>query len=177
TVIFFTSDHGIAFPGGKTTQYEPGLTVPMLVRDPRSQQRGFVSDAMVSLVDLTPTILDIAGAPIDKKDFRGRSFLSTVSDPEATGWDVVYGSHTFHEIQMYYPMRTVRQRQYKLIWNIAFPLPYPFASDLWAAPTWQAQYEQGSHAMYGQRTVRRYIQRPEFELFDLEKDPHETNNL
>ncbi|MEZ6092004.1 MAG: sulfatase [Pirellulaceae bacterium] len=169
TVIFFTSDHGIAFPGGKTTQYEPGLTVPMLVRDPRSQRRGFVSDAMVSLVDLTPTILDIAGAPIDKKDFHGRSFLSTVSDPDATGWDVVYGSHTFHEIQMYYPMRTVRQRQYKLIWNIAFPLPYPFASDLWAAPTWQAQYQQGSDAMYGQRTVGRYIQRPEFELFDLEK--------
>lgn len=177
TIVIFTSDHGIAFPGGKTTQYEPGLSIPMLVRDPRMQQRGTLNNAMVSLVDLTPTILDMAGADVPKKEFHGRSFLPIIGQQDPSGWDVVYGSHTFHEIQMYYPMRTVRQRQYKLIWNIAHPLPYPFASDLWAAPTWQAQYDQGLQAMYGKRTVGRYIQRPEFELFDLQSDPHETTNL
>ncbi|WP_417735423.1 sulfatase [Rosistilla oblonga] len=177
TIVIFTSDHGIAFPGGKTTQYEPGLSIPMLVRDPRMPQRGTVNSAMISLVDMTPTILDMAGVKAPKKEFHGRSFLPILGEQDPTDWDVVYGSHTFHEIQMYYPMRTVRQRQYKLIWNIAHPLPYPFASDLWAAPTWQAQYEQGMQAMYGNRTVGRYIQRPEFELFDLKADPHETTNL
>ena len=44
---------------------------------------------------------------------------------------------------MYYPMKVVRGARYKLIWNVAYQLPYPFASDLWAAPTWQKQYEQG----------------------------------
>ena len=78
---------------------------------------------------------------------------------------------------MYYPMRVIQGRQYKLIWNIAWPLPFPFASDLWAAPTWQRQLELGNDAPYGQRTVGEYVQRPEFELFDLEADPFEGNNL
>jgi N-sulfoglucosamine sulfohydrolase len=93
------------------------------------------------------------------------------------GWDEVFASHTFHEIQMYYPMRVVRQRDFKLIWNIAHPLPYPFASDLWAAATWQAVYKQGPDSMYGGRSVREYIHRPEFELYDLKSDPNETRNL
>jgi N-sulfoglucosamine sulfohydrolase len=78
---------------------------------------------------------------------------------------------------MYYPMRVVRGRKYKLIWNIAYPLAFPFASDLWAAPTWQAQYKLGRDAPYGAKTVDSYIHRPEFELFDIELDPHEGKNL
>ncbi len=181
TVVIFTSDHGMAFPGGKTTVYEPGMRVPMIVRDPRLKNRGITNNAMISHVDLTPTILDMAdslgGSTSRPKDFHGRSWAKIVGQEAPVGWDKVYASHTFHEIQMYYPMKVVHGRRYKLIWNIAYPLPYPFASDLWAAPTWQAQYEQGPDAMYGRRTVGRYIHRPQFELFDLEYDPDETTNL
>ena len=110
-------------------------------------------------------------------DFHGRSFLSLLGQDSADGWDEVYASHTFHEIQMYYPMRVVRGRKYKLIWNIAHQLPFPFASDLWAAPTWQAQFELGLDAPYGAKTVGSYIQRPKFELYDIEADPNEGRNL
>jgi N-sulfoglucosamine sulfohydrolase len=103
--------------------------------------------------------------------------LSILDTPQPDGWDEVYASHTFHEIQMYYPMRVIRGTRYKLIWNIAHPLPFPFASDLWAAPTWQAQFTQGMDANYGQRTVGEYIHRPAFELFDLERDPKESTNV
>ena len=109
--------------------------------------------------------------------FHGRSFLSILGQTSPKGWDEVYASHTFHEITMYYPMRVVRERKYKLIWNIAHELPYPFASDLWAAPTWQAQYKLGMSAPYGMKTVGGYIHRDEFELYDLEADPHEGKNL
>jgi N-sulfoglucosamine sulfohydrolase len=181
TVILFTSDHGIAFPGGKTTLYEGGMTVPMIVRDPAHQpssSTGTVSQAMISLLDLTPTLLDIAGVKdIDKLGLHGRSFLPTIGKESTPGFDEVTASHTFHEITMYYPMRVVRTRQYKLIWNIAHPLPFPFASDLWEAPTWQAQFKQGPETKYGQRTVRDYIHRAEFELYDLHADPDEVNNL
>ncbi len=181
TLIIYISDHGIAFPGAKTTVYEPGMRSPCIVRHPDAERRGITNDAMISWVDITPTILDFAGALTSDKQERfpiqGRSFLAFAGEEHADGWDEVYASHTFHEITMYYPMRVVRQRRYKLIWNIAHPLPYPFASDLWAAPTWQAQYQQGMDAMYGKRTVAAYIQRPEFELYDLENDPHEADNL
>ena len=62
TLIVFTSDHGMAFSGGKTTVYEGGLRVPMVVRDPYQEKRGAVSEAMVSHIDITPTLLDFVGA-------------------------------------------------------------------------------------------------------------------
>lgn len=177
TLIIYISDHGIAFPGAKTTVYEPGLKSPCIVRNPYNDKRGIESDAMVSWVDITPTILAFAQATPKDYQFHGRSFLPVLDQTVTEGWDEINASHTFHEIQMYYPMRVVRDRQYKLIWNIAHPLPYPFASDLWAAPTWQDQYQQGPDALYGKRTVEAYIHRPAFELYDLENDPHEVHNL
>jgi len=180
TLVIFTSDHGIAMPGAKTTAYEPGLQVPMIVRHPQATKRGGKNDSLVSLVDLVPTILDYAGAydaERDAKRYHGRSFLKATLGEEDPGPEEIYASHTFHEIQMYYPMRVVRTDRYKLIWNIAHQLPFPFASDLWSATTWQAQYKKGADAPYGKKTVGQYIQRPRFELFDLKLDPHETRNL
>lgn len=206
TLIIYMSDHGIAMPGAKTTLFEGGMRSPLLVRNPYARRQGTVSDAMVSWVDITPTVLDFAGVldaatgkvkpevlnRVPKNDtrtdpqtnnklapgaFHGRSILPVLEQENPAGWDEVYASHTFHEIQMYYPMRVVRERRYKLIWNIAHPLPFPFASDLWVAPTWQAQFRQGMDAPYGPWTVGTYIHRPEFQLFDLEQDPLESNNL
>jgi N-sulfoglucosamine sulfohydrolase len=194
TLIIYISDHGMAFPGAKTTVYEPGLKSPCIVRHPGASNRGIINQALISWVDLTPTILDFAGVeppkyePVinnslvrsqleDTHGLHGRSFLAILDQENPEGWDEIFASHTFHEIQMYYPMRVVRNRDYKLIWNIAWPLPYPFASDLWAASTWQYVYRQGMDTPYGSRTVRQYIHRPEFELYDIKADPWEKNNL
>ena len=51
--------------------------------------------------------------------FHGRSFLAAMDEEKPAGFDEIYASHTFHEVTMYYPMRAVRGREYKLIWNIA----------------------------------------------------------
>src|SRR5262249_2276430 len=67
TLIVYVSDNGIPFPGAKTTAYEPGLRLPCVVRSPDAKKRGVVSDAMVSWVDLTPTILDFAKAEAPKE--------------------------------------------------------------------------------------------------------------
>ena len=178
TLIVFTSDHGIAFPGGKTTLYDGGMHIPLVVRAPSQEKRGIQTTAMVSLVDVTPTLLDFAGVwEGGEAEFHGRSFLGILEPGQSNGWDEVHASHTFHEITMYYPMRVVRTRDHKLIWNIAHALPYPFASDLWAAPTWQDIFRQGPDALYGKRTVDQYIHRAEFELYDLNEDPDEVVNL
>jgi N-sulfoglucosamine sulfohydrolase len=196
TLILYLSDHGAAFAGAKTTVYEPGLRSPLIVRHPQATRRGVSSEAMVSWVDLTPTLLDFAGARtptytqhIGSPEVRqtaelprehglhGRSFLAAARGEEVAGWDEVYASHTFHEIQMYYPMRVVRDRRYKLIWNVAHQLPFPFSTDLWRSATWQAAWREGPDTPYGRRTVVRYINRPEFELYDLEQDPDESRNL
>ncbi|MDA0283411.1 MAG: sulfatase [Planctomycetota bacterium] len=206
TLIVFTADHGMAFSGGKTTVYEAGLRVPFVVRNPYEKNRGVRSTALISHIDITPSLLDFAGgldqnanAPknivnADKywkdrgenlKDnrgpkltsYQGKSWINVLGKSAGEHWDSIFASHTFHEIQMYYPMRVVRDEKYKLIWNIAHPLPYPFASDLWAASSWQAQFRKGMDAPYGRKTVGQYIHRAEFELFDIEKDPEEGHNL
>ena len=199
TLIVFTADHGMAFPGAKTTVYEAGLHVPLVVKMP-GVQGACVNDALISHTDLTPTLLDAAeGYDADNRAprnflsvppvgigenagpkfscYHGRSWLNLLGKEHGDGWDEVSASHTFHEIQMYYPMRAIRDRRFKLIWNIAAPLPFPFASDLWAASTWQTQHQIGLAAPYGKRTVGSYIQRPAFELYDLQADPAESLNL
>ncbi|WP_020532601.1 sulfatase family protein [Flexithrix dorotheae] len=186
TLIIITSDHGIAFPGAKTTVYDPGLKSPLLVRNPYGKKRGTTNNAMISWVDFTPTLLDFAGvgAPEEymmaraiQRGFHGKSFLPILDQKNPKGWNEIYASHTFHETQMYYPMRVVRDRKYKLIWNIAHQLPYPFASDLWASITWQSVFNNGEDAVYGKKSVKDYIDRAEFELYDIGSDPHESNNL
>jgi N-sulfoglucosamine sulfohydrolase len=140
TLFVYISDHGIAMPGAKTTVYEGGMRSPCLVRNPYNEKRGVVTDAMISWTDIAPTIVDFAGA-LDRKtgnvkpeivkqvdrpepgtqttrktnpgEFHGRSCLPVLDKEKTTGWDVAYASHTFHEIQMYYPMRVVRERRYK----------------------------------------------------------------
>ena len=77
---------------------------------------------------------------------------------------------------MYYPMRSIVSGRYKLIFNIAHELPYPFASDLQASPTWQMVLK-AKLPTYGQRATLAYLHRPRFELYDLEADPDELHNL
>jgi N-sulfoglucosamine sulfohydrolase len=108
--------------------------------------------------------------------FHGQSFLGILEQEHPEGWDTAFASHTFHEVTMYYPMRVVIDGQWKLIFNIAHQLPYPFASDLYASPTWQSVLQRGE-TLYGVRTVDSYVHRPRFELYDLVADPWETNNV
>ncbi len=77
---------------------------------------------------------------------------------------------------MYYPMRSIRTRQYKLILNLAHPLPYPFAQDLFDSPSWQAALER-KDVFIGRRSVAAYVQRPRVELYDVKADPGELVNL
>jgi len=176
TIVMYISDNGMAFPGAKTTVNEPGIKLPCIIKDPTNSVKGTTNNAMISWVDLTPTILEMAKVSFEEKDFHGKSFKNIISEKNPKGWDEVYASHTFHEITMYYPMRVVRSGNYKLIWNIAWRLEYPFASDLWASSTWQSIY-RNHEDYYGPKKVEDYLFRPEFELYDLEKDPNELDNL
>jgi N-sulfoglucosamine sulfohydrolase len=176
TIIIYISDNGMAFPGAKTNVYEPGLKLPCIISSPFIKHRGTTNDAMISWVDMTPTILDMAGVDISKEDFMGRSFLPILDGEITKGWDKMYASHTFHEITMYYPMRAMRKGDYKIIWNIAYQLEYPFASDLWVSSTWQSVL-RNNKKYFGKRTAEAYLHRPEFELYNLKEDPDEINNL
>jgi N-sulfoglucosamine sulfohydrolase len=177
TLVLFISDNGMPFANAKTNCYDAGLHLPLLVRSPAQSRRGLVNNAMVSWVDLAPTMLDWAGVKPPDYPLHGRSFLPILEQENPTGWDQVYFSHTFHEITMYYPVRGTRTRQYKYMRNLFPTLEFPHASDLWASSTWQSIMKQGDRAMVGRRPVGKYLHRPAEELYDISKDPDEIENL
>ena len=81
TMIIFTSDNGPPWPGAKTTTYEPGVNLPLIICDPHAEKRGLVSEAMISWVDLTPTVLDACGVsvPARPRGFHGVSIMPAVA--------------------------------------------------------------------------------------------------
>jgi len=177
TLIIYVSDNGIPFPGAKTTLYDASIWLPLIVVSPDLQRRGTTNDAMVSWVDLAPTMLDWAGAKGPASyQLPGRSLLPILGEEHPRGWDEVYASHTLHAINMYYPMRAVRTRRYKYILNLAPQLPYPQASDILGSPSWKAIAARKPEKM-GQRVLKAYFERPAEELYDLEKDPNELRNV
>jgi N-sulfoglucosamine sulfohydrolase len=174
TLVLFVSDNGIPFPGAKTTLYDSGLHLPLIVSSPLQKKRGLVNNALASFVDVMPTALDWAG--VKAPPLPGRSLLPILEEENPQGWEVVYGSHQFHEVTMYYPIRMVRTRQHKYLLNLAHQLDYPFASDLYNSRTWQGILER-QDKMLGQRSIEAYVHRPREELYDLEKDPNELKNV
>ena len=131
---------------------------------------------MVTWTDITPTVLSYTGAAGPGYPLHGRSFLEILDNDSASGWNEVYLSHTYHERQMYYPMRAIRTDRYKLIFNIAHPLSFPFASDFYDSVAWQGVLRRGE-SKFGRRSIEAYLHRPRYELYDVVNDPDELENL
>lgn len=177
TLVIYSSDNGRPFPGAKTTLYDEGIHLPLIVSSPLQSKRGIRNQAMVSWVDILPTILDWARvAPASTPKPVGRSMLPILEQADPPGWDRVFASHGFHEIQQYYPMRALRTRQYKYIVNLAAPLEFPIAGDIASSPTWKAVAARPGVGL-GARTLQAFLHRPPEELYDLRADPSEVHNL
>lgn len=143
---------------------------------------------MTSLVDITPTVLNWFG--IDYPSYRifkhgnhvkltGKSLLPVLDMEPATGWDTVYASHNLHEITMYYPMRVIRNRRYKLIHNLNSKMPFSIDQDFYVSPTFQDLLNRTKHGkpLHWSKTLKDYYYRDEWELFDLQQDPDELKNI
>jgi N-sulfoglucosamine sulfohydrolase len=176
TLVMFFSDQGAPYPNGGYSHYEPGVAVPLIVYNPQATQRGIVSDAMVSLADITPTVLDWTGVAGPAYRLHGRSLLPILERANAPGWDDVVLSQVMHEVTMYYPMRTLRDRRYKLIWNIYSKQPWMDASEVLRREPWAETWRRGD-TFIGKRSIEKYLWRDPIELYDLQTDPDEVVNL
>jgi N-sulfoglucosamine sulfohydrolase len=173
TLVIVMSDNGAPFPGAKTTLYEPGVRLPLIIRGPGVAPA--VSGRLVSWVDIAPTILDFADAPPPAYQLHGRSLLPEVGKAQdITEKQEIFFSHTFHAVTEYYPMRGVRRGRFKYILNLKHCLEFPGASDLVGSATWQAAL---GGRLYGRRVIDTYLHRPQHELYDLEAEPDELHNL
>jgi N-sulfoglucosamine sulfohydrolase len=180
TLVIYLSDNGRPFPGAKDNLYDPGLHLPLIIRSPQQRTHGTRCRAMVSWIDVAPTMLAWSGTVLPP-DYRyaplpGRSLLPILDEADPPGFDRVYATHSFHEINQYYPMRSVRTRQYSYFLNLEPALSVPVASDVQTSPTWQALIST-PNARLGKRTLQAFQHRPAEELYALRSDPDEVVNL
>lgn len=183
TLVVFMGDNGAALLRGKGTLYEFGVNVPMIARWPGRIEPGRTSSELISGEDLAPTFLDAAGVSVPE-EMTGRSFIGHLEGEESTVRKHVFAERGAHHI--YLPIHTaafdlsrcVVGRRYKLIYNALWQIPYEpvdFAStDFWKDLV--ARNEAGS---LSPEHSRMYFspRREMYELYDLEKDPGESNNL
>lgn len=162
TLVIQTTDHGLAFPAMKCNLTDHGMGVLHIMRGP-GFQGGQVVDAMLSHIDIFPTIceyLDI-GPP---EWLQGKSFLSVMRGEIAEVNEHVFGEVTYHAA--YEPQRAVRTPRYKYIRRYGERMrpTYPncddsLSKDLWMEHDWSQQ------------------RLDQEQLYDLLFDPNEMRNL
>jgi len=112
TLVICTTDHGIAFPHMKCNLTDHGLAVMLILRGPGGFHGGKVCDAMVSQIDIFPTLCELL--EIDKPDWlEGKSFLPAVRGETEQIHEEIFGEVTYHAA--YEPMRAVRTTRWKYI--------------------------------------------------------------
>ena len=112
TLVLFTTDHGVAFPGAKATLYDRGLGVALILRGPGAFEGGRVIDALVSHLDVYPTLCELAG--LEPPPFvQGLSLLPLARRETLEIRDEIFAEATFHAA--YEPQRCVRTQRYKYI--------------------------------------------------------------
>jgi N-sulfoglucosamine sulfohydrolase len=180
TLVIYLSDNGRPFPGAKDNLYEAGLHLPLIIRSPAQPGHDVRNASLVSWIDVAPTILDWAGVspPADYRyaPLPGRSLLPLLGQTDSPGFDRIFATHSFHEINQYYPMRSVRTRRHSYFLNLEPSLAVPVAGDVQQSPSWKAIIGTPG-AKLGKRTLDAFTHRPSEELYDLNADPDEIVNL
>ncbi len=183
-LFIHTSDHGAQFPFAKWNCYDAGIRVSLLVAWPGVITPLRRTDAMVSWVDLLPTLIEAAGGT-SPDDIDGCSFLPVLRGETSTHRDRIFATHSSDGNMNVYPIRAIRTTDWKFILNL-HP-EFSFHSHVDLAPRddkpgyWGGYWSSWTNAAktnaYAAATVERYHQRPAEELYDLRNDPFETNNL
>ena len=183
TVIVFMGDNGAALFRGKGTLFETGLNVPLLVRFPGKVKAGSVYKELISGEDIAPTLLDFAGLnPLP--EMTGKTFKPLIEGKKHDGHRYVFAERGPHGSEL--PTSTVHfdlsrcviGDRYKLIYRAMWQLPYA-PNDFYSQPFWAELQQMSLDGKLKEPWNSLYFspQRPMFDLYDLEKDPHELENL
>lgn len=178
TIVFFWSDHGVGLPRSKRWLYDSGMQVPLMVRIPkklRTQNRDFEnvkSDQLVSLIDLGPTVLQLAGLPIPTY-MHGKPFLGKQNSKRK----YVYGARDRMD-ERYDIIRAVRDQRYKYIRNYEpWKAYYQYMNTPEKGRTMKAIRKSAFNSPSPGVAKFLATSKPIEELYDTLNDPHEMNNL
>ena len=179
--VFFmhTSDHGAQWPFGKWSLYEDGVRTPMIVSWPGRIERSTHTDAMVSWIDILPTLVEVAGQT-PPENIDGQSFLPTLKDDSKAHHDTVFTTHSGDGNFNVYPIRAARTSDgWKYIRNLhpEFRFSSHVTKNTGDSGYWTSWVDAANHDERAREKVERYQIRPAEELYNLNVDPYEQVNL
>jgi len=183
TFVFYFGDHGGVMPRSKGYAYESGLHIPLVVRIPENfkhlidHKRGTRTDGFVSFIDFGPTVLNLASI-VPHKELDGEAFFGkNISATDLAKRDEVFG-HADRFDEKFDMVRTYRKGKWKYIRNYqayyADGLQNNYRYRQLAYDNWRNLYRADRLNPVQRQFFER---RPVEQLFNLENDPHEINNL
>ena len=175
TLILFISDNGRAFPRDKTTLYDGGIKTPWIVKWPAKIKANTTNHNLVSSVDIAPTFMKLAGLkPL--KDFEGYDFSELLENTDKSIRNEIYAEDHFHDFEDY--TRAVRTKKFKYIKNYYPDLPNTPSADIIRGRSWQSMKVEKEKNTLNKAQLKCFeIPRQTEELFDVQTDPNELNNL
>lgn len=179
-IFIYTADHGAQWPFHKWNLYDAGIRVPMMVVWPGHIKPKSKTNAMVSWIDILPTLLDITDSEIPA-DIDGLSFKNVLKGSESSHRDLIFTTTTGDKTKNVYPIRSVRDTRFKYILNLRPKTYHSNHSDILRRPNSDGYWHSWDSAALidpaAAAIVQKYYIRPAEEFFDLQLDPHEQNNL
>ena len=174
TVVIFFGDHGRGLPRSKRWVYDSGIHVPLIVRWPGVVKPGTVREDLVAFVDFAPTMLALAGAAIPT-NMQGQVFLGPKTAPERK---YIFAARDRMD-EARDRIRAVRSREFKYIRNFHPELPYAQRIDYMELMPTMRVWRQMNYEGKLNATQKLFFQptKPAEELYDVNADPHEVNNL
>lgn len=175
TFIVIMSDNGRPFPQAKTRCNLQGMSTPLLIYYAPLIKKGCITQALVSSIDIMPTILEIAGTEFSN-EVDGRSFADLLTAPEKSFRKYAYAEHNFHDFMAY--ERAIYTKDFILIRNFLPELPGTPPLDAINGKTFQGMLKlyQDNKLPISQCDV--FIEpRKEFELYNYQIDFHCMDNL
>ena len=191
TIVVYTSDNGWQMPRGLANCYDTGTRVPFAVRWGRRLAAGTVRDEFVSLTDLAPTFVELAGLPVEPH-VTGRSMVGLILGREdAVQRDAVFLERERHANvrrgDLSYPVRGIRTKDFLYLWNLR--------PDRWPAGDPELYHSVGPFGDVDLSPLKDLLvggadrpdlalhralaleRRPPEELYDLRNDPHQVRNV
>jgi len=179
-LLMYSADHGAQWPFGKWNLYDAGVRTPMIFRWPGKIASGVRTDAMVSWIDMMPTLIELAGGTVPE-EIDGKSFAEVLLGKSKQHRDIIFTTHSGDGVMNVYPIRAVRTRRFKYIRNLRPDCYHSNHSDILrkdgAGAYWDSWDEAAQNDPKAAATVAKYYQRPAVEFYDLGKDPTEQHNL
>jgi len=179
-IFVYSADNGRQWPFGKWNLYDSGIRVPLIMVWPGHIKPNTRTDALVSWTDILPTLLDITGCNTPK-GLDGKSFSRILDGTSTLHREYIYTTHSGDGKMNVYPIRSIRNDQFKYIRNLRPDCYHSNHSDILRKPNagtyWNSWDEIALTDASAATVIQKYYVRPPEEFYDILNDPFEQQNL